>query len=112
MNNKTDIAYDSLRNLLSELNNEEDLINNRTLYIEKVRTCEKLFKDAISDTDKYTTEDVKTELDRTRRNLLMMNAYCLERITDNIDPERRETLKPQLIHWLTSLITRYEKLDK
>ena len=112
MNNKTDIAYDSLRNLLSELSNEEDLINNRTLYIEKVRTCEKLFKDAISDTDKYTTEDVKTELDRTRRNLLMMNAYCLKRITDNIVPERRETLKPQLIHWLTSLITRYEKLDK
>jgi hypothetical protein len=112
MNNKTDIAYDSLRNLLSELSNEEDLINNRTLYIEKVRTCEKLFKDAISDTDKYTTEDVKTELDRTRRNLLMMNAYCLERITDNIVPERRETLKPQLILWLTSLITRYEKLDK
>jgi hypothetical protein len=112
MNNKTDIAYDSLRNLLSELSNEEDLINNRTLYIEKVRTCEKLFKDAISDTDKYTTEDVKTELDRTRRNLLMMNAYCLGRITDNIVPERRETLKPQLIHWLTSLITRYEKLDK
>ena len=112
MNNKTDIAYDSLRNLLSELSNEEDLINNRALYIEKVRTCEKLFKDAISDTDKYTTEDVKTELDRTRRNLLMMNAYCLERITDNIVLERRETLKPQLIHWLTSLITRYEKLDK
>ena len=112
MNNKTSIAYDSLRNLLSELSNEENLINNRTIYIEKVRTCEKLFKDAISDSDKYTTEDVKTELDRTRRNLLMMNAYCLERITDSIVPERRETLKPQLVHWLTSLITRYEKLDK
>ena len=112
MNNKTSIAYDSLRHLLNELSNEENLINNRTQYIEKVRTCEKLFKDAISDTDKYTTEDVKTELDRTRRNLLMMNTYCLERITDNIVPERRETLKPQLVHWLTSLITRYEKLDK
>ena len=112
MNDKTDIAYDSLRNLLSELSNEEDLINNRTLYIEKIRTCEKLFKDAISDSDKYNTEDVKTELDRTRRNLLMMNAYCLERITDIIVPERRESLKPQLVHWLTSLITRYEELDK
>ena len=106
MNNKTSIAYNSLRNLLGELSNEEDLINNCTLYIEKVRTCEALFKDAISDTDKYTTEDVKTELDRTRRNLLLMNAYCLERITDNIVPERREDLKPQLVHWLTSLIIR------
>ena len=112
MNNKTSIAYNSLRNLLGELSNEENLINNRTLYIEKIRTCEKLFKDAISDSDKYTTEDVKTELDRTRRNLLLMNAYCLERITDIIVPERRESLKPQLVHWLTSLITRYEKLDK
>ena len=112
MNNKTDIAYDSLRNLLNELSNEENLINNRTLYIEKVRTCEKRFKDAISDSDKYTTEDVKTELDHTRRNLLMMNAYCLERITDIIVPERRESLKPQLVHWLTSLITRYEDLNK
>ena len=98
MNNKTDIAYDSLRNLLNELSNEENLINNRTLYIEKVRTCEKLFKDAISDSDKYTTEDVKTELDRTRRNLLMMDAYCLEHITNSIVPERRESLKPQLVH--------------
>ena len=80
--------------------------------MEKIRACEKLFKDAISDTDKYTTEDVKTELDRTRRNLLMMNAYCLERITDIIVPERRESLKPQLVHWLTSLITRYEDLNK
>ena len=112
MNNKTDIAYDSLRNLLSELSNEENLITNRTLYIEKVRTCEKLFKDAISDSDKYTTEDVTTELDRTRRNLLLMNEYCLERITDIIVPERRESLKPQLVHWLTSLITRYEDLSK
>ena len=112
MNNKTDIAYDSLRNLLNELSNEENLINNRTLYMEKIRTCEKLFKDAISDSDKYTTEDVKTELDRTRRNLLLMNAYCLERITNNIIPERRESLKPQLVHWVTSLITRYEDLNK
>ena len=112
MNNKTDIAYDSLRNLLNELSNEENLINNRTLYMEKIRTCEKLFKDAISDSDKYNTEDVKTELDRTQRNLLMLNAYCLERITDNIVSERRESLKPQLVHWLTSLITRYEDLDK
>lgn len=112
MNNKTGIAYDSLRNILSGLSNEENLINNRTIYIEKVRTCEKLFKDAISDSDKYTTEDVKTELDRTRRNLLMMNAYCLERITNIIVPERRDTLKSQLVHWLTSLITKYEKLDK
>ena len=112
MNNKTDKAYDSLRNLLNEFSNEDNLLNNRTLYMEKIRTCEKLFKDAISDSDKYNTEDVKTELDRTQRNLLMLNAYCLERITDNIVPERRESLKPQLVHWLTSLITRYEDLDK
>ena len=112
MNNKISIAYDSLRNLLSELINEENLINNRTLYMEKIRTCEKLFKDAISNTDKYTTEDVKTELDHTQRNLLMLNAYCLERITDIIVPERRKTLNSQLIRCLTSLITRYEDLNK
>ena len=106
------IAYDSLRNLLNELSNEENLINNRTLYMEKIRTCEKLFKDAISDSDKYTTEDVNTELNHTQRNLLMLNTYYLEHITDNIVQERRKTLNPQSIHWLTSLITRYEDLNK
>ena len=75
------IVLKSQRDIYNELSNEEDLINNCTIYIEKVRTCETLFKDAISDSDKYTTEDVKTELDHTRRNLLMVTNRLSQRLS-------------------------------
>ena len=75
MNNKTSIAYDSLRNLLSELINEENLINNRTLYIERyarARNYSKtLFQILINTLQKnvtrpYTTEPVMTNASQIR----------------------------------------------
>lgn len=113
MHQKIDIAYQHLEDIYNLLLSEEFFIENRAIYIIKVRACEEEFKRLSADADKYTdeiTEDAINELDRVRRTLCALNNYCLERISDNIVPERRLTLQPQILRWLRTIIDRRKNI--
>ena len=113
MNKRIETAYQHLDALYNEVLREDFFIENRSIYIINVRACEEEFKSLYADADKYSVdENLKEELGRTRRNLCAMNTYFLERITDNIVLERRETLQPQMLRWIRSLIDRYKELKK